>query len=85
MTTPSNYAVGGADRGREVTETAPISQQDKRLPNRPQPGSRRRRRGSRGKPSPTPPASVGEDTDLEEPTVAKPSSNGKDHVVDTLA
>jgi len=83
MTSPSNCAVGGADHGREIAETAPITQQDKHLPNRTPPGSRRRQRGSRGKPSPA--ALVPDDTDTHEPTLAKPSGDGKDHVVDTLA
>ncbi len=85
MTSASNYAVGGPDRGREIAETAPISQQDKRLPNRTPPGSRRRRRGGKGKTSAAAPVPADTEPNVQEPTPAKPSSNGKDHVVDTLA
>jgi len=85
MTSASNYAVNGPDRGREIAETAPISQQDKRLPNRTPPGSRRRRRGGRDKTSAASSLPPDTEPDAPDPTPAKPSSNGKDHVVDTLA
>jgi len=82
MISPSDYSVHGPDRPHEVTELAPVAQQDRRLPRRSPNGTRRRKH--RTGPNST---NAGPPPD-EAPEAQTPPAGATDdgeHVVDTLA
>jgi len=90
MTASSDWSVRGPERGREIHETAPVGQHDKRFPRRTPAGNRKRRRHDdrQTKPDadagPAPDATDDDRTDPA-PNPGAESGGDDDHVIDTLA
>ena len=89
MTASSDWSVPRTDRSGEVHQTAPIAHQDKRFPRRAPAGGRRRRpredRHTSGE-GQSPGAETGADEVATQPADTNETvSDGKDHMIDTLA
>ena len=88
MTASSDWSVPRTERGREIHETAPVAQQDKRFPRRAPPGKRRRQPHAKpGAPdAESPPAEgAGAEATPKHQNTNETASGDEDHVIDTLA
>lgn len=84
MTSPSDYSVRGPDRNHEVAAPVPVVDQDQRLPNRPPPNGRKRKRRPKADAKDSAPATPSAKPP-EEPTPPAGQTSEDEHVVDTLA